>query len=394
VALFSGNYHYVMDGPARALNRLVAHLEAKGHAALVFSPTTKKPAIKHSGTLIVVPSIPLPGPRSEYRLALGLPGSAREKLDEFRPDLVHVATPDRLGYAAVSYARARGIPAVASFHTRFDTFPHYYGLRWLEKPIAAYMRHFYRRCARIYAPSRSMVETLSVEGMGRDIRLWTRGVDADLFHPRRRDMAWRQAQGFSDEEVVVVFIGRLVLEKGIDSFVQSVDVASSRLQRIRTLIVGDGPERSGFAAKLPSGVFIGYQEGEALARAYASADVFFNPSVTETFGNVTLEAMASGLPSVCAAAAGSVSLIDDGATGFVVPPDEGATGYAARIELLARREDFRRTMGGAARARALEFSWPLVLDDLIRDYREVVEAFGARFDAEARPLRPAKEEAA
>ena len=373
VALFSGNYNYVVDGPVKALNRLVGHIEERGGDALVFAPTARTPAFQHTGELVPIPSVPLPGSRSEYRLALGLPHAARARLDAFAPTIIHVAAPDWLGLSALDYARTRGLPAVASFHTRFDTYPRYYGLGALEKPITQYMRYFYARCARVYAPSPSMVEELQRDGIGRDIRLWARGVDQGLFHPRRRDADWRRSLGFAEDDVVVAFVGRLVLEKGIDVFSGAVNAAAALDRRVRALIVGEGPARAHFEAALPGAVFIGYQSGEALARAYASADVFLNPSVTETFGNVTLEAMASGLPAVAAAASGSRSLIEQGETGFLIEAAQSAAMFADAIATLARNSALRARMGAAALRTARAFDWDAILDGLIDDYRDVMK---------------------
>lgn len=372
VALFSGNYNYVVDGPVKALNRLVGHIERRGDRALVFAPTAKTPAFRHSGELVSIPSVALPGSRSEYRLGLGLPRAARQRLDAFRPTIVHVAAPDWLGLAALNYARANGIPAVASFHTRFDTYPRYYGVPALERHVTHYLRYFYARCARVYAPSASMVDELKRDGIGRDIRLWARGVDHALFNPKRRDPAFRRGLGFADDDVVVAFVGRLVLEKGIDVFAAAMNAANARNTKIRALIVGDGPAREHFAAALPGAVFAGYQEGEALARAYASADIFLNPSVTETFGNVTLEAMASALPAVAAAASGSRSLIAHSETGFLVDDAQSARLFADALTTLAENSALRARMGSAALRTARAFDWDAILDGLIADYRDVM----------------------
>lgn len=372
VALFSGNYNYVVDGPVKALNRLVAHLERRGDKALVLAPTAKTPAFAHSGELVSIPSVPLPGSRSEYRLGLGLPRAAKARLDAFGPTIVHVAAPDWLGLEALNYARARGIPAVASFHTRFDTYPRYYGLPALEAPITRYMRYFYNRCARVYAPSDSMVEELRRDRIGRDVRLWTRGVDRKLFNPQRRDNAFRRSLGVADDDVAVAFVGRLVLEKGIDVFAGAVHAAAARNPKLRALIVGDGPARGHFAEILPGAIFLGYQEGEALARAYACADIFLNPSVTETFGNVTLEAMASGLPAVAAAASGSRSLIANGESGFLIDDARSAPEFAHALLALAGNSALRARMGATALRTARAFEWDVILDGLLAGYRDVM----------------------
>lgn len=373
IALFSGNYNYVVDGPVKALNTLVAYLEKTGHEVLVFAPTIKNPPFAHSGTLISVPSVALPGKRSEYRLSLGLRGEAKRQLKAFKPNLIHISAPDWSGYHALNYARDHGVPAVASFHTRFDTYPRYYNMRWLEKHLTNYMRHFYGRCEHVYAPSQSMEDELRADGIGRDVRRWTRGVDGELFNPSKRDAAWRGECGFKDTDVVAAFVGRVVLEKGIDIFTEAFLKAREHNPNLRALVVGEGPERSAFQQKLPGGVFIGHQEGEGLARAYASADIFFNPSITETFGNVTLEAMASGLPSICAAAAGSKSLVEDGVTGYLAAPN--ADGFAEKLSELSADAESRRIFGETARARSQGFSWDAVLAELVGHYYEAIENF-------------------
>ncbi|WP_411819213.1 glycosyltransferase family 1 protein [Hyphococcus formosus] len=382
IALFSGNYNYVMDGPVRALNTLVAYLERMGHEVLVFAPTSREPAFDHSGTLLSVPSLAFPGKRSEYRFGFGPRGEAKRRLEAFKPDLVHIAAPDYSGLFALNFARKNKIPAVASFHTRFDTYPRYYNMRWLEQYLTKYLRYFYNRCEHVYAPSQSMTDELREDGIGRDIRLWTRGVDGDLFNPNKRDYAWREKNGFQTDDVVVAFVGRLVLEKGIDVFVDAVNRARKDYPSLKPLVVGEGPERESFAKLLPDAHFAGYLQGEDLARAYASADMFFNPSITETFGNVTLEAMASGLPSIGAAAAGSKSLIQDGTTGFLAAPN--AEGFAEKLAVLAKDAELRNRFGETAREHSKRFSWDAVLAELVGHYFEALESFD--------PSKPAKQE--
>ncbi|MBI1180342.1 MAG: glycosyltransferase [Alphaproteobacteria bacterium] len=373
VALFSGNYNYVTDGAAIALNHLVAHLERQGVECLVFSPTVDPPAFEPSGTVVSVPSVPLPG-RSEYRVALGLPRGVRRQLEAFRPTLFHLSAPDLLGYAARRLALKWDVPAVASFHTRYDTYFRYYHAAWIERYVTRYLRHFYRYCEHVYVPSESTAQVLREQHMARDVRIWSRGVDDSLFYPGRRDMAWRRSLGISDDEVVVAFVGRLVLEKGIDAFAATVQGLQGRGIRHRVLVVGAGPEHDNFAARLPrDAVFTGYLHGEALARAYASADIFLNPSVTETFGIVTLESMASGLPSVCADATGSQSLVGDGATGFLVRPGDGAA-YVDAVARLIAEPVLRARMGGEAHRRSRHYTWDAVMDELLVCYHEVLEA--------------------
>ncbi|MDX2225443.1 MAG: glycosyltransferase family 1 protein [Rhodospirillaceae bacterium] len=383
VALFSGNYNYHMDGPVRALNRLVAHLGHRGAAVMVFAPTTDTPACEAAGTLVPIPSIPAPG-RPEYRLGLGLPAPVRAALTAFAPNVIHLSAPDLSGYAALRYARRRGLPAVASFHTRFDTYLDYYGAGWLQPAVTAYLRHFYRQCRQLYAPSASMAAELSRAGMCADIRIWGRGIDRAVFNPAHRDLTWRRSLGIADGEPVIAFVGRVVMEKGLGAFADAIDGLTARGIAHRVLIVGDGPARPWLAARLPQAVFVGFQRDQGLSRAYASADIFFNPSCTETFGNVTAEAMASGLPSVCADATGSRSLVIHGETGFLVPPNRPA-GYVEALSMLATSTDLRGAFGTAALERSAAYDWDRVLDHVTGHYLEVLAAGDG--DRVARPAR-------
>lgn len=370
IALFSGNYNYVMDGPVRALNKLVAYLEAQGIEVLIFAPTAKQPAFQHVGKLISVPSFALPG-RGEYRLAKGLPAKQQKILEAFAPDIIHLAAPDWLGHAALKWANEFNIPAVASFHTRFDTYPRYYHMGWIEKYVTRLMRNFYHRCERIYAPSQCMVDILQEQNMAKDIRIWTRGVDSMLFNTVRRDHKWRQHLGIKDNDVVIAFCGRLVLEKGLGIFADVLDTLKSRGVPHQAIIIGEGPERENFQTRLPDAKFLGYQKGEKLARAYASADIFFNASTTETFGNVTLEAMACGLPSVCADASGSRYLIDHGKNGYLVPPTD-ISAFADKLELLIREPALRSRLSRIATIKSGDFCWDKILSGLLREYSEVI----------------------
>ncbi|MGF1607137.1 MAG: glycosyltransferase family 4 protein [Rhodothalassiaceae bacterium] len=372
VALFSGNYNYIKDGAAITLNRLVAFLEAHGAEVLVFSPTTTTPAFEPAGTLVSVPSVPVPR-RSEYRISLGLPRSARERLAAFQPHLFHVSAPDYLNYSALRLAERWGIPSVASYHTRYDTYLEYYGIGGLAELGKLYLRRFYRRCQHIYVPTPQLIDVLRTQGIRNEIRLWSRGVDCSRFNAAKRDLAWRRARSIADDELVITFCGRLVLEKGLEVFAEVVELLQARGQRFKALVIGDGPERERMQARLPDAVFAGFLHGDDLARAYASADIFVNPSVTETFGNVTLEAMASGLPAVCADATGAHSLVVPGQTGYLVEP-KSPQAYAERLEQLFGNDHLRREMSIKSIARAQGFDWDIIMYSLVQHYRDAIQS--------------------
>lgn len=370
LALFSGNYNYTRDGANLALNRLVEYFERAGARVLVFSPTAREPAFEPAGELVSAPSAPIPF-RPEYRFSFGLSKSNKARLAAFGPDAIHLSAPDILGYQAARLARKLSIPAVASVHTRFETYLSYYGLGWLRGRAEAYLKSFYSRCEAVYAPSQSVADELRAAGIVRAPRIWSRGVDRELFSPAKRDMAWRRSLGIADDEVVVSFVSRLVLEKGLGVFADAIDRLAAKGLRHKVLIVGDGPERARFERRLPDAAFAGFLTGDALARAYASSDVFMFPSVTETFGNVTLEAMAAGVPAVCADATGSRTLVENGVTGFLARPNDAAD-FAALTEKLLLDRALRTTMGEAARAHSAKYTWDAINGRLFDDYRQIL----------------------
>jgi phosphatidylinositol alpha 1,6-mannosyltransferase len=370
IALFTGNYNYVRDGANQALNRLVEYLLRQGAAVRIYSPTVEEPAFEPNGELVHVPALPIPG-RSEYKLALMLPRRVKRDIKAFRPNVFHVASPDLAGHSAVSLARRLDLPVVASVHTRFETYPRYYGLAILEPLVLAILRRFYRRCDAIFAPSESMAQLLREQRMNYHVGIWTRGIDREIFQPDRRDLAWRRSLGIEDDVPVIGFVGRLVMEKGLDVFSDSIERLEQRGIRHKVLVVGDGPARFWFERRLPNAVFAGFQGGADLGRAVASMDLLFNPSVTETFGNVTLEAMAAGLPVVAAVATGSQSLVKDGVNGRLVRGG-AIEAFADALSFYCENEDARKAAGAAGEAASRRYGWDQVNQALAEGYLRVI----------------------
>jgi glycosyltransferase involved in cell wall biosynthesis len=382
IALFSGNYNYLREGANQALNVLVRHLEKKaGHEVRIYSPVTDRPAFEPEGTLIPVRSVRLPI-RDEFQLALGLPRQTRRDVAAFAPDLVHVSTPDILGTRAQTFAKRLGVPIVASQHTLFETYPAYYGATWLTPLVEAHLRRFYRRSDHVLAPTPMLVAAMKhMRGDGH-ASLWSRGIDRTLFSHRKRDLDWRRAQGIADDETAILFFGRLVLEKGVATYVEIVRALQDRGIRLRPLLVGAGPALEAFGA-LSGVVATGHLRDAALARAVASADIMLTPSITETFGNVVLEAMASGLPVVSADAPSARGLIDHGRTGFLCSPTD-VDAYVKAVETLAISPTLARTIGAAGREASSAFSWDDASAAVERAYRQVVERFDRSHVASAR----------
>lgn len=370
VALFSGNYNYQRDGANKALNLLVGYLERQGVAVRVYSPTSDTPAFEPTGTLISVPSAKIPG-RGDYRVALGMSAATRRDLEAFAPNLVHLSAPDRLAFTVKRWAKAHGVPVVSSVHTRFDTYLSYYGLGWVNRLTAHIMRNFYRDIPEIYAPSESMAEQLRADGMADNVKIWSRGVEPGVFNPGRRSLDWRRGLSIADGERVVAFVGRLVMEKGLDVFADTVDALTAAGVAHRVLIVGEGLASEWARTRMPQAIFAGQLEGDDLARAYASSDMLFNPSTTETFGNVTLEAMACGLPVVGARATGTSSLVHHGISGQLVTPGDIA-GYAAALTTYLTDDRAAAMAGEAGLALSRRYSWDEINQTMLDHYLAIV----------------------
>jgi glycosyltransferase involved in cell wall biosynthesis len=369
IALFSGNYNCVRDGANRALNRLVAHLLDRGAEVRVYSPTVRDPAFPPAGNLVSVPSVGLPG-RPEYRLAIGFPASVREDLSRFAPTHIHTSCPDYLGGRAQGWARRLGLPVVASMHTRFETYPAYYGLGFITPAIRRRLKYFYAQADHVLAPNPAMAASLGELGIASErIRIWGRGVDHGQFTAARRSDDWRRSLGYGRDEGILLFFGRLVQEKGLDILVATLRQIERRGHCLRPLIVGDGPARPWLEKQLPGAVFTGHLDGNLLGKAVASADILLNPSVTEAFGNVNLEAMAAGLAVVSADVGSARALIENGRNGLLVSAKD-STAYADAVESLIRSPMRRRGLGLAAASAAASFNWPDILDGVIGVYRQ------------------------
>jgi len=378
IALFSGNYNYTRDGANQALNRLVGSLLAKSAKVRVYSPKVANPDFEATGDLVGLPNVPMPVKgRGEYRLPTGLGAAVKRDLEAFQPNIVHVSSPDPSGHAALRWAQDHNIPVLASVHTRFETYPRYYNMAFLEPLIIRLLRRFYTRCDALVAPSQSMIDELLAMEMHADIGLWSRGVDRTIFSSARRDPEWRRSLGLAETDVAILFLGRLVMEKGLDVFAETIVQLRARGVPHKVLVIGDGPARGWFGANLPGAIFAGFKTGEALGQALASGDIFFNPSVTETFGNVTLEAMASGLPVVAAGATGSASLVAEGVTGRLVVPTSKEADAIAFAEALAPYcvdPALRAAHGAAGETRACEYSWEAINAVVADTYVRLVDA--------------------
>jgi glycosyltransferase involved in cell wall biosynthesis len=301
--------------------------------------------------------MPLPGYAG---LRLGLPARRRLRAAwrAARPDAVHVVTEGPLGWSAVAAARELGIPVTSGFHTNFDRYSRHYGVGWLQPTVAAYLRNFHRRTRATLVPTEALAASLAGEGLD-GVRVLGRGVDTVLFDPARRSAELRAAWGICGDELAVVHVGRLAAEKNIDLALRAFAAIQARHPRARFVLVGDGPLRERLQRRHPEHVFSGQRLGEDLAAHYASGDLFLFPSLTETFGNVTQEAMASGLAVLAFRSAAAAEMIVDGENGRTVPPGNDEAFIAAAVQL-AREDDIRCRIAARARQSVLERGWDAV----------------------------------
>lgn len=370
IALVTENFLPKLDGVTRTLAMLLEHLHAHGHAALVLGP--KGAPRRYAGARIYgAPGAPLPF-YPELRALLPSPGLER-RLARFHPDIVHVVDPMLLGAMGIVWAQRLGVPLISSYHTNLAAYCSYFRLGMLETPMWAYRRMLHNACDATLCPSPSTARHLRNQSFER-VGLWQRGVDAALFHPARRSPAWRQRMAGSDERPIALYVGRLSHEKNLTILTEAWNALRGRDAHL--VIVGDGPARSDLEEALrgSSVTFTGYLQGEALAEAYASSDLFVFPSRTETFGQVVLEAMASGLAVLGFDADGVRDLVRDGETGRLAQDDT----FTQEFLTLMDTPQLRSQMGLRAREAAEQRTWASVMDGLLCDYERIIEAHGAQ----------------
>lgn len=359
-----------VNGVAMTLARLAAGLEARGHRLRLVRPRRPGEAARVADAwLRTVRGCALPLYRG---LQFGLPAAVALRADwrAAPPDLVHIATEGPLGWSALRTARALGLPVISSYHTNFHSYTRHYGLPALGAPIRAWLRRFHRRCALTLVPTATLAAELAAAGYGRTGVL-ARGVDTALFDPAWRDPALRAQWGASGAAPVVLGVGRLAPEKNWALALDAWAAIRAAVPGARFVLAGEGPQRAALRAALPEATFCGELPPEQLARTYASADLFLFPSLTETWGNVTAEAMASGLAVVAYRCAGAAELIRDGHDGALAEPGDAAAFVAAALAL-ALDPGRRARCGAEARRTALGRGWDSVVLGLERSYRDVL----------------------
>lgn len=362
VAIVTESFYPQVNGVTNSVARVVEHLSARGHEALVLAPG--RGPTDHAGTPVVrVPSVVLPWYRS---FALGRPSLKLEnELTAFGPDVVHLASPIALGAQGAAVAARLGVPAVAVYQTDIVRFAARYRLGAARRPLWAWLRHVHGGCAVTLAPSSHALMDLRRNGVER-VALWGRGVDARLFSPEHRDAGLRAGLA-PHGEVLVGYVGRVAAEKRVERL-----VPLDALPGARVVVVGDGPLRPTLQRRMPRAAFLGFLQGAELARAVASLDVFVHPGTDETFCQAAQEALCAGVPVVAPSSGGLVDRVRDGETGLLCAPgDPEALGRAVRA--LVQDGPLRADMGRRAHASVVGRSWEVLGDQLLGHYRAVLE---------------------
>ena len=361
IALVSETFPPEVNGVANTLGRLCQGLRERGHRLQLVRPRQADDTAPNDDQLLLTRGWPLPG-----YAGLQWGQSSLHKLlrrwQRNRPDVLYIATEGPLGLSALRAARRLGIPVVSGFHTNFQQYSDHYGFGLLTRLLTGYLRWFHNRSRLTLVPSPSQRLELQRRGFER-LELLARGVDGQLFHPARRSAALRAEWGLGEDEIAVLHVGRLAAEKNLQLLTRTFRQLQRDLpqQRLRLVLVGDGPLSAQLQAELPEALFCGVQRGEALAAHYASGDLFLFPSLSETFGNVVLEALASGLAVVAFDQAAAAQHIRHGHNGALATPGDEAAFIESARWLLEDPESLRRVRLNA-RQHAGKQGWPAIVE--------------------------------
>lgn len=375
VAVVSETYPPEINGVARTLGRMVAMLAERGHALDIIRP--RQPGeptgfIESHGEVrqFLVHGRPIPNYR-DLQVGFAWPTRLESLWRSTPPDVIQIVTEGPLGWSAMMAARKLGIPVASEFHTNFHAYSRHYGLGIIRRGVAAGLRLFHNLCAATMVPTAQIRDELSNQGY-RNLTVVGRGIDTRLFSPERRSQSLRASWGCEGHDPVALYVGRLAPEKNLGLFLRAALAARAANPRTRIVIVGDGPDAAALRLAHPDITFCGVQSGESLATHYASGDYFLFPSTTETFGNVTTEAMASGLAIVAFDYAAAHAHLQHRKSGLLVPfgNESSFIDTASRLHRFGHHLAQMRVL---AREAALDLSWSRIIDTLETTLHQVAE---------------------
>jgi glycosyltransferase involved in cell wall biosynthesis len=377
VAVVTETYPPEVNGVARSIACVVKGLQARDHAVQLLRPR-QAPAglpVTQEAPVDEVLMRGLPVPRYPHlRMGVVSKRTLANLWASKRPDIVHIATEGPMGWSALQAARQLKLPVVSEFRTNFHAYAQHYGIGWLRRPLLAYLRKFHNRCHSTMVPNAALAGELMAQGF-RHVSVIARGVDTQLFHPGRRSDALRESWGAAPGDPVLLHVGRLAAEKNLQLLAELWPSIRQRHPRARLVLIGDGPARAELEQQLPPSsnvVFAGMRHGDELAACYASGDLFVFPSITETYGNVTPEALASGLPVMAFQYAAAALLVRDGVNGGLAPFNDNTAFHARTLALL---EDLPRlrAMGASARDTADSLGWDGIVQGIEQVYAAAID---------------------
>ncbi|PAW78721.1 MAG: glycoside hydrolase [Pedosphaera sp. Tous-C6FEB] len=371
LAIVTETYPPEVNGVAHTIAKVVEGLSRAGHEITLVRPSQGEADVKSPSPglrEVFVTGVPIP----KYgQLKMGLP--AMNRLTRLwraqRPDVVHIVTEGPLGLSALAAARRLVLPVASEFRTNFHTYSAHYGVGWLERPIMAYLRWFHNRTGCTMVPTRALAEELTAKGLT-NLRVVARGVDTRQFDPTKRCNTLRQSWGATPDSLVVLYVGRLAEEKNLPVLLAAFERIRQLRPDSKLVLVGNGPARADLERRCPHAVFAGIRKGEELARHYASGDLFLFPSLTETFGNVTPEAMASGLAVVAFNHAAASELVQAGANGVLAKPGDASQFCDLAARLATQPSEITR-LRQQARATTLRLGWPGIIQEIEQVYAQL-----------------------
>ena len=364
IAVVTETWPPEVNGVAMTLAKLVQSLSHRNHDVQLIRPRqTKTDSPMNDKSLEEVLMRGMPIPRYP-ELKLGLP-SKKTLVKTWtlrRPDVVHIATEGPLGWSALQAAKVLKLPVTSDFRTNFQSYSKHYGVGWLRKPIVAYLRKFHNATACTMVPTRELMRTLSENGFA-NLKVVSRGVDTKLFNISKRDTSLRSSWGATDDTKVLISVGRMAPEKNLDQVLKTYDALKSTGQAFKLVMVGDGPLKEQFQKRYPEIIFPGMLSQTNLATYYASSDLFIFPSQTETFGNVTLEALASGIPVLAFDCAAARDWVQTGVNGWLIA-ENNPEGFAAQAVTVFNSKDLLDQITQSTRQQVVHLDWDQIAEQV------------------------------
>jgi glycosyltransferase involved in cell wall biosynthesis len=373
IAVVTETWPPEVNGVAVTLSKLIHHLGLRHHTIQLIRPRQDKhdEGIEQTGwSELLLRGLPIP----RYpQLKLGLPSKKAliKAWSTRRPDLVHIATEGPLSWSALQAAHILRLPVTSDFRTNFHSYCQHYGVGWLSKPIVAYLRKFHNRTAFTMVPTQAMKYQLESMGFN-NLKVVARGVDTELFQPNKRSEVMRNSWGVTPDTMVLLSVGRLAAEKNLDLTIQTYQALIAAGRPVKMVFAGDGPMRAITEAKCPEAIFMGMCSHEQLSTLYASADLLLFPSLTETFGNVTLEALASATPVLAFDCAAASDFVTDHKNGWLIDSNEPQTYIRRALEITSEPSTLRQARE-FTRASVAHLGWDEIAGQVETIFQRTIE---------------------